>query len=189
MHKEIWYKPGKIVYVNDKMQKHYSYKLTAEYGKFSNKEFKPYYTPKQMLKKGVFEGKYLNDCTKEFPQEWFEESKNKRTIIANPELNYFKIKSRLSLQQWKYNGWIPIINGDKDIRGWFQWYCRYFIGRRCETDHIQISRWKSFIRHRGQIDASIKRMPISKRPKTITEIKKHRPKQRQALLQWSHKCI
>lgn len=139
-------------------------------------------------KKGVFEGKYLNDCTKEFPQEWFEESKNKRTIIANPELNYFKIKSRLSLQQWKYNGWIPIINGDKDIRGWFQWYCRYFIGRRCETDHIQISRWKSFIRHRGQIDASIKRMPISKRPKTITNIKKHRPKQRQALLQWSHKC-
>ncbi|EDR29194.1 hypothetical protein, conserved [Entamoeba dispar SAW760] len=187
-HHEEWYCPGKVIIVKDKMQE-CQYKLSEPYGKNFDNEFKPYYSPKQMLKMGVFEGKYLNDCVNEFPIEWYDESKDKRSLVADPKLNYFGVKSRQSLTTWKKNGWIPVCKGDYDIRGWFQWYCRYYIGRRGPSDQIQIKRWKAFKRHRGQIDASIKKLPINKKPKTIKELKNHRPKQRQALLQWSHFCL
>jgi len=183
-----WYKPNRIIKVNDKMQKT-EYRLTARYGKDFDKDFKPYYSPAQMLKLGVFEGKYLNDCINEFPIEWYINAKKRLSLIANPKLNCFGIKSRLSLQEWRKRGWIPIKVDkykDIDIRGWFQWYCRYYIGRRCPTDQKQISRWKKYIRHKAQVVKSIKELSPSKRPKTRNEIKTHRPRQRQSLLQWAY---
>ena len=96
-------------------------------------EFKPFYTPSQMLSMGVFEGKYINDCDHEFPKEWYTRANKYNKLSpkkADPSVNYFKIKSRLSLQEWKKRGWIPVHTKDKDVRGWFQWYCRYWIGRR-----------------------------------------------------------
>lgn len=180
-----WYKKGKSITVNDKMQKNYTYTLSADYGDL---DFKPQLTPMQMLSYGIFEGKYMNDCENEFPSEWYlaAKAKGKLSLVANVQLNYFKIKSRLSLQEWRKRKWIPIAPGDKDVRGWFQWYCRYYIGRRMpEIDAIQIARHKAFIRHKAQIVNSIANMPAAKRPKTRTEIMNHRPKQRQALLQWA----
>jgi hypothetical protein len=137
--------------------------------KIDHLEFKPSFTPQEMLKLGVFEGKYLNDCRDEFPQEWYTDAKVSRDK-PDVRLNYFGIKSRMSLQEWQSRGWIV----SPDNRGWFQWYCRYYLGRRIpEVDDAQIKRWKAFRRHLGQ---------VRKNCPTV----KCRPKQRQALLQWAH---
>ena len=156
--------------VNDLMQRDYSYELVARTGEEFNPKFSPFCSPKEMLEAGVFEGKYLNDCRGEFPGGWFERAKLSDT--ADPSLNYFGVKSRQSLQVWQQKGWII----GPDPRGWFQWYCRYYLGRRLpEIDNVQIKRWRAFSRHSGQIKANCK-------PGNI----KCRPRQRQALLQWSH---
>lgn len=152
------------------MQSGYAYDLTAPPGAGFGAGFRPHFTPAQMLEMGVFEGRYLNDCTAEFPAEWFA---NARTSpLASPELNYFGVKSRQSLATWRDKGWIY----GPDPRGWFQWYCRYYLGRRlAAVDRIQIGRWRAFARHAGQIRANC-------HPGDIY----CRPRQRQGLLQWSH---
>lgn len=158
------------ILVHDKMQTNYVYLLSAPYGKVHNEEFNPYFSPQEMLELGVFEGKYCNDCQEEYPSKWFENAK----ISDNPnvECNYFKIKSRQPLSIWKEKGWI----NEHDPRGWFQWYCRYWLGRRIEGyDDWQIKRWRAFSRHAGAI-----------RKNCIPNDANCRPKQRQALLQWSH---
>jgi hypothetical protein len=189
-HKLSWYVPGREIEVRDKMQRRYKYTLTARAGKDFDPDFTPDFTPGRMLELGVFEGKYINDCEDEFPKEWYDNARAAGKLCprrADPNINLFEIKSRLSLQEWQERGWIPIIDGDPDVRGWFQWYCRYWIGRRIpELDKKQIARWRSFARHRGQIIASIKNMESKKRPRITEQIKKHRPRQRQALLQWAY---
>ena len=160
-----------IIKVNDKMQAGYIYTLTAETGKDFEPDFKPELTPKEMLELGVFEGHYLTDCQSEFPKDWFLKAKidTKKPDIS---LNYFKIKSRQSLQEWQRKGWIS----PPDPRGWFQWYCRYFMGRRiAEIDRVQIARWHAFKRHKAQV---LKNCPPGKF--------ECRARQRQALLQWSY---
>ena len=161
---------GDIILVNDKMQRGYSYERVAPAGKGFAKDFQPHYSPRQMLEMGVFEGKYCNDCRDEFPAAWFRNAKI--SDIADPKLNYFGIKSRQPLSEWRRKGWIY----GPDPRGWFQWYCRYYLGRRLpEIDAIQIKRWKAFARHAGQIRANCEPGDIF-----------CRPRQRQALLQWSY---
>ena len=158
------------VIVNDRLQSEYQYQLVAPMGAEFDAGFTPFYTPKQMLEMGVFEGKYCNDCTEELPTDWFENAK----ISDKPdvEMNYFGIKSRQPLSVWQQKGWIF----GPDPRGWFQWYCRYYMGRRLpEVDALQIKRWRAFSRHAGQIKANC-------HPGDIF----CRPRQRQALLQWSY---
>jgi hypothetical protein len=173
------------------VHKKYSYKLSAEPGKDYDPTFQPYFTPAQMLRLGVFEGKYLNDCLTEFPAEWFLDAialDKLRPQGADVEVNLFKIRSRLPLQEWQKKGWVPH-KGSKasqypalsdpeinpDERGWFQWYCRYWMGRRIPfLDEIQIQRWRAFARHSGAVKKNC--------PKGGLEC---RPRQRQALLQWA----
>ena len=164
------YDVGDIVCVNDRMQRSYSYKIAARMGQDFAPDFKPVFTPKEMLEMGVFEGKYCNDCTAEFPEHWFENARI--SAVPDPSKNYFRVKSRQSLDVWRQKGWIV----GPDPRGWFQWYCRYFLGRRLpEIDPWQIKRWRSFRRHAAQVRANCEQGDWS-----------CRPKQRQALLQWSH---
>jgi hypothetical protein len=66
---------GDVIDVNDTMQTGYSYALAAEIGDCISKGFAPCYSPAEMLAMGVFEGKYCNDCTQEFPAAWFENAK------------------------------------------------------------------------------------------------------------------
>ena len=161
---------GDIIEVKDKMQRDYRYNLIAPIGKTFSNEFQPYYSPQQMLEMGVFEGKYCTDCIGEFPAKWFRNAKLSET--PDPSLNYFGIKSRQPLSVWRQKGWIF----GPDPRGWFQWYCRYYLGRRFpEIDSIQIKRWRAFARHAGQIRANCEPGDIF-----------CRRRQRQALLQWSH---
>jgi hypothetical protein len=123
-----------------------------------------------MLEMGVFEGRYCNDCTNEFLPEWFREAKISQTFDV--ALNYFRIKSRQPLSGWRKNWWIY----GPDPRGWFQWYCRHYLGRRLpEIDQIQIKRWKAFARHAGQTRTNCDPSGIF-----------CRRRQRQALLQWSY---
>jgi hypothetical protein len=183
-----WFKSGKKIKVNNRMQKNYEYELTFNAGtnltdggcdkddiKITYSDFKPYYSPGTMLRMGAFEGKYCNDQIFEFPHEWYSNMSKFSPEAPNPEINYFKIKSRQSLQEWKRKKWIPCAPGDKDSRGWFEWYCRYWLGRRQpNVDRIQIKRWKSFVRHSAQVKKNV--------PKQLDK----RTKQRQALLQWSY---
>lgn len=160
----------RTIVVDDKMQSGYSYVLTAPEGADFDPSFAPFYTPAEMLRMGVFEGKYCNDCRDELPDAWFE--KAKLSDKPDPSLNYFNIKSRQPLSTWREKGWII----GPDPRGWFQWYCRYYMGRRLpEVDAKQIGRWRAFSRHAGQIRANCDPGDVF-----------CRPRQRQALLQWSY---
>jgi hypothetical protein len=164
---------GMHISINDTMQRGYEYVLSAPIGKNFDSEFKPHFSPAEMLELGVFEGKYLNDCHDEFPEEWFERAKVSLDT-PNIEYNYFKIQSRQPLSVWRQKSWIA--PNDPDVRGWFQWYCRYYLGRRDQDlDIRQIKRWKSFARHQGQI-----------RKNCASGNLNCRPRQRQALLQWSY---
>ncbi len=171
------YHVGDTIVVSDVMQDGYSYQLSAPIGKGFNSEFQPELTPREMLEAGVFEGKYLNDCTGEFPREWYETALENGTLSSdkpNVDCNYFHIKSRQPLSVWKQKGWIT--PDDPDVRGWYQWYCRYFLGRRDpDLDQRQIKRWKAFRRHKGQILKNCRKGDLS-----------CRPRQRQALLQWAY---
>lgn len=161
---------GTEITVNDRMQRNYSYALVEPMGKCFAGGFKPHFTPKEMLELGVFEGKYCNDCQGELPEDWYKHAKLSDT--PDVSLNYFGIKSRQPLSVWKQKGWII----GPDPRGWFQWYCRYYLGRRVEeVDVLQIKRWRAFARHAAQVKAHCERGDIS-----------CRPRQRQALLQWSY---
>jgi len=160
----------KKIIVNDLMQKDYVYFLTEPIGKHFHEDFKPELTPKQMLSLGVFGGKYMTDCKNEFPKDWFNNVKLSPNF-HNPKLNYFKINASKSLKYWVKKGWIY----HEDPRGWFQWYCRYYMGRRCLDDIRQIKRWKAMKRHISQIKKNC--------PKGLIDCRR---KQRQALLHWAY---
>ncbi len=158
------------VEVNDLMQKGYRYELVEKMGENFREDFKPELTPKQCLEMGVFGGKHMTDCRDEFPEDWFVKAKlcHER---HDPEMNYFKINASQPLSVWRNKGWIH----EDDPRGWFQWYCRYFMGRRHEDDDRQIKRWKAMTRHIGQIKANC-----------MVGDENCRRKQRQALLHWAY---
>ena len=159
-----------IVVERDLMQLDYVYFLTEQVGKKFNPEFRPQLSPKEMLELGVFGGKYMSDCTAEFPVDWFEKARL-CSEIHDPELNLFGVNASQSLAEWRRKGWIY----KEDPRGWFQWYCRYYMGRRCPDDDRQIKRWKSMRRHIGQITKNCRPLDLD-----------CRPRQRQALLHWAY---
>lgn len=161
----------KLVVVNDSMQKNYKYYLTEPMGKNFDPEFKPELTPKEMLELGVFGGIYMRDCTKEFPKYWFTQAKFAKGKKKEPGLNFFRINASQPLFVWKAKGWIY----EEDPRGWFQWYCRYFMGRRCKDDTRQIKRWKAITRHIAQLKKNCRKGDLT-----------CRPKQRQAVLHWAY---
>jgi hypothetical protein len=158
------------IVVNDRMQRGYRYSLTAPTGRDFDPQFRPQLTPPQMLELGVFGGKYLTDCRAEFPAEWFD---NARLCAErhDPALNYFGVNASQPLAVWQAKGWIY----HEDPRGWFQWYCRYYLGRRCPDDQRQIKRWRAYRRHVAQIEQYCARGDLS-----------CRRKQRQSLLHWAY---
>lgn len=169
------YRPGRLITVNDKMQTGYAYPLASAPGCDFAPEFKPELSPAHMLRLGVFEGHYLNDCREELPVEWFLQAADKLSPEKPDETkNCFGVKSRQPRSEWVRRGWI--LPFDPDPRGWFQWYCRYWLGRRSpETDARQIKRWAAFTRHRAQVLKNCRPGDLS-----------CRPRQRQALLQWAY---
>jgi hypothetical protein len=164
-------KKVKTIIVRDLMQKDYKYKLVAPVGRNFDPDFKPELTPKEMLSLGVFGGRYMRDCRGEFPASWFKGAKLAKSR-SDKNLNYFKVKASLPLSYWQQKGWIY----KDDPRGWFQWYARYYYGRRIEDeDRRQIKRWKAIKRHVMAVKKNCRPGDIS-----------CRPKQRQALLHWAY---
>tara|TARA_X000000368_G_C22551756_1_gene502426 strand:- start:89 stop:544 length:456 start_codon:yes stop_codon:yes gene_type:complete len=134
------------------------------------KLFKPQLTPKKMLELGVFGGSYFGLKIKEYPKQWFKNAKISKDFDVS--LNRFRVKSGLSRKHWREKGWIF----KQDPLGWFQWYCRYTMGRRIpDIDLIQIKRWKNFNRHVMAIKKNCETHDLS-----------CRKKQRQAILQWAY---
>ena len=162
---------GDEIVVHDTMQRGYRYELAAPTGHDFDPAFEPELTPKEMLHLGVFGGKYMTDCRGEFPASWFEGAKLSPGQ-ADKRLNHFQIIASQPLAEWRRKGWIF----EDDPRGWFQWYCRYYLGRRLPfEDHRQIKRWRAMRRHVAQV----------KKACDVGDAT-CRPRQRQALLQWAY---
>lgn len=164
---------NQLITVNDKMQQNYVYQCREPVGKNFDPGFKPQLTPMEILAMGAFGGRYMRDCRDEFPKEWYigarllEEGKPGH----DKNLNYFKVEASQPISIWKEKGWIH----PQDPRGWFQWYCRYYMGRRTDDDERQINRWRNMNRHIRQLELNCKYGDLS-----------CRKGQRQALLHWAY---
>lgn len=157
--------------VNDRMQQGYRYLLIVPAGRDFHPEFRPDLTPAEMLALGVFGGKYMTDCRAEFPESWFAETRLSPEG-RDPRLNWFGVDASQPLSVWRAKGWIH----PDDPRGWFQWYCRYYQGRRIPgEDERQIGRWQVMRRHVAQL-----------RRYCEPGDRWCRPRQRQALLHWAY---
>lgn len=159
----------KTVHVEDSLQT-YSYQLSEPIGKNFADDFKPQLTPKQMLDLGVFGGHYFENEHDEFPKEWFEGLRI--SPVHDASMNFFALDASQSREEWQRKGWI----NEEDPRGWFQWYCRYYLGRRIpDEDRRQIKRWKNMTRHVGQIQKFCEPGDYN-----------CRRRQRQAVLHWAY---
>ena len=160
----------KRVVVDDLMQTNYVYYRTQPPGGNFHPDFRPQLTPAEMLRVGVFGGRYMTDCRREFPASWFTHAKL-ASGRRDARLNFFKVHASQSLATWRRNGWIH----PQDPRGWFQWYCRYYMGRRSADDARQIRRWRAIARHVAAIRKNCE-------PRDL----ECRRRQRQAVLHWAY---
>ena len=155
------------------MQQNYVYECMEPVGKNFDHRFKPQLSPMEILAMGAFGGRYMRDCRDEFPAQWFAEARfhQEGKPGHDVKLNYFGVEASQPLSVWKEKGWIH----PQDPRGWFQWYCRYYLGRRTPDDERQITRWRNMHRH-------IRQLEINCRPGDQS----CRKGQRQALLHWAY---
>ena len=159
------------VVVKNKIQRTYTYYRTEPVGKHFHPDFKPELTPKEMLVLGVFDGLYFGDKPDEYPKNWWLGAKLSEDGEPHRERNFFKTHASQPLHVWQEKGWIH----KDDPRGWFEWYCRYYMGRRHADDERQIKRWKAMQRHVAQVAHNC-----------MTGDLTCRPRQRQALLHWAY---
>jgi hypothetical protein len=152
------------------MQQGYAYDRREPEGRNFAPGFRPELTPRQMLELGVFGGRYMTDCRAEFPASWFRRARL-ATGRRDRRLNYFGVNASQPLSEWRRRGWIH----PQDPRGWFQWYCRYYMGRRTGDDARQIRRWRAIARHAAAIRRNCE-------PRDLD----CRRRQRQALLHWAY---
>jgi hypothetical protein len=161
----------KEVHVSDKFQTGYVYTLSEQAGKNFDADFTPHITPQKMLALGVFDGVYFWDLPDELPQAWYEGAKISPNGKRDKSLNYFDVSASKPLKYWQKKGWIH----PDDPRGWFQWYARYYLGRRHQDDVRQIKRWKAFRRHWVPVEKNCQKGDFF-----------CRTRQRQALLHWAY---
>ena len=166
----------RFVICRDNFQNYYRYQLVAPVGKKFDPRFRPQLSPRQMLKLGVFGGAYFIGCKNliptDLPKQWFGKVRLSPDGNKHKELNFFGVNASQPLAVWQKKGWID----PHDPHGWFQWYCRYYLGRRLpEEDNRQIRRWLAIKRHVAQIKNNCRRGDII-----------CRPIQRQAVLHWAY---
>ncbi|KAJ4420310.1 hypothetical protein N0V82_004409 [Gnomoniopsis sp. IMI 355080] len=125
----------------------------------SHPDFTPNKSPAEVVREGAFGGSYfrplyskklgitIHDDCPDALAKGLDASYYLTSPTYNPEANKFKVACGQSIEQWEANGWI---NHQFDVRGWFQWYCRFFAGRRCVDDDRQVSRWKKCVGATGR---------------------------------------
>jgi len=168
---------GRSIVYSDRFQKRYAYCLTEQKGKNFDKDFRPDLTPREMLELGVFGGAYFIGVEglvpTDLPKTWFKNAKLSDDGKKDPELNFFLVSASQPLSVWRRRGWV---NEDHDPHGWFQWYCRYYLGRRIlDEDQRQTKRWRAMRRHIAQVIKNCRKGDLG-----------CRSKQRQALLHWGY---
>lgn len=165
----------KAIIYSDTFQKNYRYTTTESAGKNFHADFKPDLTPKEMLKLGVFGGAYFVGVDglipSDLPPSWFRGVELSEDREKHKESNFYRVRASQPLSIWKKKGWLD----KRDPHGWFQWYCRYYQGRRIDDDERQIKRWKAFRRHGAQVSRNCRQGDLG-----------CRPRQRQALLHWGY---
>ncbi|KAI4593421.1 hypothetical protein KJ359_009311 [Pestalotiopsis sp. 9143b] len=136
--------------------------VTGAYHFASHPEFAPNKSPEEIMREGCFGGSYwrplysrhlratVEGDWRELPAEWTEGLDVARYLTSpeyDADVNKYKRACGQSIEEWEANGWI---NHTYDVRGWFQWYCRFWMGRRCPDDDRQISRWKKCVGETGR---------------------------------------
>lgn len=115
----------------------------------SKLEFYPYLTPTDILKNGAFGGSYFG--VEELEGDYDYQSLFQETLadvsphlyLGNkykPKMNMFKIRSGMNYDYWTEMNWMH----KDDPYGWFEWYLKYYNGRRHSDDDRQIRRWQDF---------------------------------------------
>ena len=163
----------------------------------SRNEFKPNKSPKQVFHEGSFGGTYFRpiyssvternytskQVIKEYPSSWFKGMDMKKMVTSpdyDKKVNKYKVKCGSSLETWEENDWI--IN--QDPYGWFQWYCRYYLGRRSDDDERQIKRWLALAGPNGRFRRRLMN-EIIKKGKRYNDYTVS-PVIRQVLLHWGY---
>jgi hypothetical protein len=160
-------------------------------------DFKPNKSPKQVFKAGAFGGTYFRpikssvtgkkytakSAIKEYPTSWFQGIDNDKMVTSSKydkKVNKYGVKCGSSLGSWEQSGWIE----KQDPYGWFQWYCRYYMGRRTKDDERQIKRWLALAGPSGRF----RRTLMNKIIKKNTRYNDHTvsPVIRQVLLHWGY---
>ena len=160
-------------------------------------EFTPNISPKQVFNMGSFGGTYYRpiyssitnkkykskDVIKEYPKSWFKNLDIDKMVISSTydkNINKYKVVCGSSLEVWEKNKWIV----EQDPYGWFQWYCRFYQGRRSDDDERQIDRWKKIVGPNGRFRRMLMNMIIKR--KTTFDDYTVSPKIRQILLHWGY---
>ena len=112
----------------------------------------PNKTPIELIKEGAFGGTYLRDIYSSINEKWYKNSWKEFVQLKNIGAKFYAsdyydvnvnkcVKCGTSLRFWENKGWINKI----DPYGWFQWYFRYWLGRRSKDDKRQINRRKKIV--------------------------------------------
>ena len=160
-------------------------------------DFTPNISPKEVFEMGSFGGTYYRpiyssitnknykskDVIKEYPKSWFKNVDIDTMVISSDydkKINKYKVVCGSSLETWEKNGWII----KQDPYGWFQWYCRFYRGRRTDDDERQIDRWNKIVGPNGRFRRRLMNMLIKKNKEyddyTVS------PVIRQVLLHWGY---
>ncbi|KAK0316797.1 hypothetical protein LTR01_000548 [Friedmanniomyces endolithicus] len=135
---------------------------TKEFHFLDFPDFTPNKSPAEMLRESCFGGSYyrslrsaklgivIKDDWRELPTKWTEGLDVARFLTSptyDAVVNKYKVPCGQSIEQWEAAGWI---SHSHDVRGWFQWYSRFYVGRRCDDDERQVSRWKKCVGPTGR---------------------------------------
>ena len=157
--------------------------------------FNPNKSPIEVIKEGAFGGIYFRDIYSNVNKKWYKNSWKEFFKSLNLEnidpryyssnfydvkINKYRVKFSTSLRFWENKGWINPIAP----YGWFQWYCRYYLGRRSSDDKRQIKRWKNIVtRFKGILVKITKNKGAKFNDYSIS------PKIRQIFLHWGYELV